>query len=664
MTTHTTPQSLTGAFSLSKKKSSSDPASWTDRCPPAAAGIQVNHCKNPRCANFWVPPKLDALPPGRGRKSKATPPPEPGDYLSIRVRGLPYLKCRLCQESIPLQSNLAIAEELLRISAYLEPSAPACPNAECSCFGIPASSSSASYARYGVNAHGTPRYRCTACRKVFAFGGKSTKRQRKTHINRDAFEHLVNAVPLRRIIKLLKISPETLYTKLDFIHRQCRLFAGARERTLLDKTDLGKRYLSVDRQKFVVNWSSRKDRRNTQLLSIATSDLATGYVFAANLNYDAQLQYEEVAADAPRYGDHKLDKPFRRYARVWTPDEFDEEARATGGAPSPVKPNGLAETIAKTYATAVARPDIEAGEGAKVSARTPVRGVQLHETAVMNAHIQFVTRLLRKAPKLRFYMDQESGLRAAFMAAVAGRVRNRTADAFYVSVAKEQTVDKKRVLVSKAARRAKQFKEAHAGLTEDEVKIVLMREEMLHARPIGQFKDPWVNHPLPDMREPEKLVCWLTDIDPPAIGPDEREQQLNHAARLLLRASLSSVDRFFMQIRRGITMAERGVISASADRRLWFGKNAYDPDHLAKLLEIFRVYFNYCEVGDDKKTPAMRLGLARGPVASEDILYYVSEAVARPRAKAAETQRENPTPLAQDGASDGLSQQSPNQLLN
>lgn len=41
------------------------------------------------------------------------------------------------------------------------------------------------------------------------------------------------------------------------------------------------------------------------------------------------------------------------------------------------------------------------------------------------------------------------------------------------------------------------------------------------------------------------------------------------------------------------------------------------------MLEIFRTYFNYCEVGEDGMTPAMRMGLARGPVASEDILYFL-----------------------------------------
>lgn len=637
-------------------KSALAAAGWPGRIPPAAAGIQVNHCKNPTCANFGVPPKERAGPPSKGRRRAGAAALAPGDYLDTQISGQPWLKCQLCRASIPVQSNLAIAEELLRISAYLEPPKPECPNIEC-----PESASTRTYVRFGVNAHGTPRYRCSGCAKVFAFGGKSTKRQRKTHVNRDVFEHLVNSVPLRRIIKLLKITPETLYTKLDFIYRQCQLFAGARERTLLDKKDLGKRYLSVDRQKFLVNWSSRKDRRNTQLLSIATSDLVTGYVFAANLNYDSEVQYDEVAANLTKYGDHKLPKAFRRFARVWTPDEFEAEAKAASPA-SAAKPKELAKAIADVYAAAVERADIEAGDGANASARTPVRGVQLHETSVMNAHIQLVARLLQRAPKLRFYMDQESGLRAAFMAAVPGRVKSRTADAFYVSVAKDQTVDEKRALVAKANRRLKKFLEEHPDLTDDEVKVVLMRQEMLSPETIGIFKDLWVNHPVPDLREPHKKVCWLTDIDIPSTDVNEREQQLNHGARLLLKGSLSSVDRFFMQIRRGITMAERGVISASADRRLWFGKNAYDPDHLAKLLEIFRVYFNYCEVGEDKKTPAMRLGLARGPVASEDILYFTPEAPERqraPRGAAAggRPKEKSPTLLPQGGAQNGTPSQ-------
>ncbi|MDV7399795.1 hypothetical protein RZS08_50740, partial [Arthrospira platensis SPKY1] len=51
----------------------------------------------------------------------------------------------------------------------------------------------------------------------------------------------------------------------------------------------------------------------------------------------------------------------------------------------------------------------------------------------------------------------------------------------------------------------------------------------------------------------------------------------------------------------------------------------------------FRTYFNYCEVGQDGKTPAMRLGLARGPVAPEEIIYFQPEAPGRQRATATKT---------------------------
>jgi hypothetical protein len=41
-----------------------------------------------------------------------------------------------------------------------------------------------------------------------------------------------------------------------------------------------------------------------------------------------------------------------------------------------------------------------------------------------------------------------------------------------------------------------------------------------------------------------------------------------------------------------------------------------------KLLMIFRVYYNYLAVGEDKKTPSMRLGLASKKASLDDIINY------------------------------------------
>jgi transposase-like protein len=524
-----------------------------------------------------------------------------------------------------MQSNLAIAEELLRISAYLEPAkGPACKNKACSFHGVPQSEAPVNYVSFGVTTHGTPRYRCKTCSKTFSYGAKSTSRQRVTHPNRDVFEHLVNSVPLRRIIKLLKISPGTLYNRMGFIWRQCRQFAGDRERSLLQRRDLGKRYIAIDRQALMVNWQTRKDRRNTQFLLCASADLETGYVFGAHLNYDPDMDAAEVLADLHTFGDDHLTQPFRRHARVWLPQDFEFATKRGDGKKNNVARQArLHDEIAATYTRAAERIDVEAGEGPKENSRTPARGMQVHEQVSMAAHVQFVTRLLHNTEKIRFFMDQESGLRAAFMAAIPERVRNRTADAFYVKVLKDATVDVKRSLVRKARQHFAQAQIANAGLSANKVELLLVQREMARMTSIGKWQDRWLVHPLPDMREPEKQVCWLTDIDGTASDPKQREEQLDHAARLYRKAALHPVDRFFMQIRRGVTMAERGVVSASSDSRRWFGKNAYDPGNLARMVEIYRVYFNYCEAGLDGKTPAMRLGLAKGPVASEDILYFV-----------------------------------------
>jgi hypothetical protein len=94
-------------------------------------------------------------------------------------------------------------------------------------------------------------------------------------------------------------------------------------------------------------------------------------------------------------------------------------------------------------------------------------------------------------------------------------------------------------------------------------------------------------------------------------------------ARVLNRAALHAVDRFFMQLRRRVSLAERPIATASRQFRQWYGYSPYNPAVLAQLLEIYRVFYNYVSVGRDKKTPAMRLGLADTPVATRDLVFFI-----------------------------------------
>jgi len=115
----------------------------------------------------------------------------------------------------------------------------------------------------------------------------------------------INKSPLRRIAAVTGLSMPTLLRKLDFVHRQCLRFAGERERQLTER-QLGTRYICVDRQTHIVNWSSHKDRRNGVLLAIGSADLESSYVFGMHLNFDGAMEPDKLEADLERFGDRHL----------------------------------------------------------------------------------------------------------------------------------------------------------------------------------------------------------------------------------------------------------------------------------------------------------------------------------------------------------------------
>jgi hypothetical protein len=77
-----------------------------------------------------------------------------------------------------------------------------------------------------------------------------------------------------------------------------------------------------------------------------------------------------------------------------------------------------------------------------------------------------------------------------------------------------------------------------------------------------------------------------------------------------------------MQVRRRLSLLGTPISSSASLDRRWFGYDPYKPVIVGKLLDIFRVFYNFVEVGRDKLTPAMRLGMAKGKITLENIIYY------------------------------------------
>lgn len=586
------------------------------RIPPEWDGLQINFCKNPACANFGVPPvwQTEAKRVGDGYR------------LISSGQSLPTLLCKICGESPPIKSNRAVAEEVARMIKGIPGATPvSCPDPSCANHSVPVDTPKA-YQKFGTTASGSVRFRCKSCNHLFSVSQRAGLRQRITHKNRMIFTLLVNKSPMRRICKILEISPLTLYQRIGFFHDQCRAFAVERERRLFTGQLKPRRlYVAVDRQDYIVNWSTQSDRRNVQLRAIGSADSESGYVFGLHLDFDPSMDPEAVEIDAANLGDTATVHAYRRYARVWLRADYHDAVRGQWKRKKEqakarrkfalTAPPGVVGDVRAKYAETELRDDVEVEVDQDYDTQLPTSGMQLHSEYTLYGHFYFLERMFRGVGKVRFYLDQESGIRAACLSAFHKRIHAREADAFYVRINKNMTVNERRREKAAADAAFERERERFPHLDNRQIELHLIQERIAALAAVGKWSDRWLVHPFPNMSEPEKAVCNLTDYG------DYAPEQI---ARLYQRASLHAIDRFFMQLRRSISLLERPIQTASSSRRIWHGYSPYNPEVVVKVLEIYRVYYNYIQVGEDGKTPAMRLGLAKGRIEIEDMLRFVS----------------------------------------
>ncbi len=522
-----------------------------------------------------------------------------------------------------MKSNLGVSEEIYRLADYLQSvPAPSCPHEACANHVVPVTGNKGAYYAYGKSDQGSKRYMCRACGKTFSVAQRATLRQRLPQKNIQILKLLMNKMPLSRICKVAGINIRTLYDKIDFIHRQCLAFAAKHECRLLAGEPFHRLYIAVDRQDYIVNWTQRKDKRNITLRAIGSADLESGYVFGMHLNFDASLNPDTVEPHASALGDYAEAYPFRRYARFWLEPDYAKAVMDSASRLAKRKraTATMGDDIAAAYEDAAARDDVESSELVTREESWPRHGMQVRNEYTMYAHFYMLRQLFQGAQKVRFFMDQESGIRAACLAAFEQEIKDRRCDAFYVRLAKELTVDEKRKLITASRAAFKAWQDANPSLTPPEVQVVMMKVELARAATIGKWSDRWCVHPFPDNAEPQMAICWLTELDAPPTDPAERENHENHIARLYLKGSLHAIDRFFMQVRRRLSLLERPIGSASKAGRTWYGYSAYQPENIEKVLAIFRVFYNYCLAGKDKQTPAMRLGLVHAVVEPQELL--------------------------------------------
>lgn len=592
------------------------------RVPLAVDGVQVNTCRNVGCPNFGIPPRILV---GSGRKR--------GDEIDTYILvghakrpGQRKLRCKHCGEVLSMKSNLGIKEEIDRISYCVPAGKAACETEGCENNGKTISMHRDSYNAYGKTPSGAQRYRCKACRKTLT-DSSGRRRQRKSHENRTVFSLLVNKSPIRAIARVTELSPKTVYDKIDFIHEKCMEFVAAREEKLPGRP-IHRLAISTDRQDYVLNWSDRKDRRNTKLTAIGSADNRTGYVFGMHLNFDPKADPEKVEADTIVRGDY--DHPhayFRRHARLWL--EIDHRQTPTGGVEGPLvkKAAGAMRRVEAYYQDMEDSQEPDANERISEYHALPRRGMQVHFEYTAHAHFRQLQKLIGHAGRTRFFMDQDDTLRAGMVSAFGNAITKGSVDGFFVQIDKTYGIDTRRRMILKKKDVYDRVREelGEPGWPDRRVRLHMIRQQLekLGTRKRG-WRDRWIKDPEHTMNEPDKAVCWITDRG--GYG-------LDHLAVIVSKASLHGIDRYFMQLRRMLSMLERPISTPSNSLRRWYGYAPYNPDMVQKLLDIFRVHYNYCKQEQKqkadkegnklpKRTPAMRLGLAKGPIRIEDILYF------------------------------------------
>lgn len=551
------------------------------RIPVAVDGIQVNVCREPSCENFGIEPETKI---GSGHRSK------PRDKYR-RVRAGPNgaflsLCCTVCSSVFGIKSNLAVAEEFRRLlNLNSDAASGACRTSTCQNFDRSVADDPSAYVKFGVTTAGSPRYRCTACKKTFSIAASPTHRLRHPEKSELIFRLLINKSPMRRICEVADIRPETLYQRIGYLHDRVMSFALKHEMPLRNGEPLDRDlHIAMDCQDYVLNWGSQFDRRTTTLSALAVTENITGYAFIMSLGFDSAPDAQALDLEARSSGDYDREPAFRQHARVALPGEL-EEIRA-GKVNLPGDSDGA-----------------DAVEPLDPNQQLPALGVRVHKSYAFYANMMMLERLTRGARQLRLYSDFDAAIRGPLHFAFRERLLAGEVETFFVRIAKEQTVDKKKLLIARAEQILAKYRDTQPSLTEREAAIRMMAADYRAQRGAGTRPlSRWIQHPIPNMAEPSKQICYLSDRGAYSAG---------EVGALMFPASLHSVDRFQMQIRRRISLLERPILTASNLTRRWHGYSAYNPMVVSRLLDLFRVAYNFSLPGADRRTPAMRMGLAK-----------------------------------------------------
>jgi transposase-like protein len=502
--------------------------------------------------------------------------------------------CEACGTSSVVKNNRAIVEEYRRLRRLQQrgDADGSCPNQACRSHCRAVARHPDRYRPYGRTKAGDRRWRCRECDKTFSIG-RPTRRQRRTGKNGLVLRLLTNDTSLSKICEITGLSPRAVYEKIDFLYERVRAFTARREGCFeaVDWSTAGRRF-ATDSQSLVLNWPSKRTRALVEVQHLCTAHANSGYIVAAYIGFDPEVQMEEVEDRMAAHNDFALPRCFRQQARVWSQSEF------------------AAYLEKRTRNIAISKAEAADFDD---ELQLPHDGAKIRQDIAQYAHALLLRRFLRGSDdRFTFVLDGDSGLARAFVAVFARRIRRERADVIVMEFDKHQTNDARNALVADGRAILERDTGIPAHLfdtipTHYAFEIIDQATTERLRRTVPGWVFEWPYH---TKSEPNRRIRILTDCG---------QIPIDRQARLMRLATLRSVDSYFHKVRSNVRATARPGRTPSANGRAWDRHYFYNPATLCKVIEIYRFKHNWMGSRATEETPAMMLGLAGGKVYERDL---------------------------------------------
>lgn len=357
----------------------------------------------------------------------------------------------------------------------------------------------------------------------------------------------------------------------------------------------------------------KEEFRKMQTRCIVSGDIYSRYIFRADLAYDWNINMEQFEKDTQVYKCDHLERSERKNARLeisYTPQP-------------PTTFDGLDPA---TLAQVMYEYNLE-----KQAIKTRfdyVPGLHVSTNYTALAHFW----LLRQGLNVKdwyFVTDDDGSLKNSVFRAFRKEVADGYANYFLSKIGKEKSRAQSFKEYSHAQEELQRWRDEN-GLPEKSdfhVGIKLLAEQLKKTKlfdtvtdSLGYKRivrtDAFVTHPLASHDVGYREIGVLTNLS--ALDHNE-------LAKLLIQVNNRPTDTFMQQIRRRISLLERPLVTARADKKSYIYAN-YSPKYAQFLVTILRTYYNFCSGKrlrtGEIVTPAMKLGIADRPYDWKDILYF------------------------------------------